>query len=136
MKYLDQGTRKIITENLNSISQVSPSRASYSKKGGVGGHENSGEITGPQGLSTEATTLCPPVKLEREQGQEGQRWLAQATCSALSLPETAAGKSQEKLNTFSFAAAAVILGCLLALKGPDVLRYWYVTERALSHFFG
>lgn len=32
MKYLDQGTRKIITENLNSISQVSPSRASYSKK--------------------------------------------------------------------------------------------------------
>ena len=77
-----------------------------------------------------------PVKLEREQGQEGQRWLAQATCSALSLPETAAGKSQEKLNTFSFAAAAVILGCLLALKGPDVLRYWYVTERALSHFFG
>ena len=44
MKYLDQGTRKIITENLNSISQVSPSRASYSKKkkkkkGGGGGHE-------------------------------------------------------------------------------------------------
>lgn len=77
-----------------------------------------------------------PVKLEREHRQEGQRWLAQATCSALSLPETAAGKSQGKLNKFSFAAAAVILGCLLALKGPDVLRYWYVTERALSHFFG
>lgn len=77
-----------------------------------------------------------PVKLEREQRQEGQRWLAQATCSALSLPETATGKSQGKLNKFSFAAAAVILGSLLALKGPDVLRYWYVTERALSHFFG
>lgn len=37
---------------------------------------------------------------------------------------------EQKLNRFSFAAAAVILGCLLSLKGPDVLRYWYVMERA------
>lgn len=42
---------------------------------------------------------------------------------------------RKKLNRFSFAAAAVILGCLSALKGPDVLRYWYVMERALSYLF-
>lgn len=42
---------------------------------------------------------------------------------------------EEKLNKFSPAAAAVILGSLLALKGPDVLRHWYVTERALYYFF-
>lgn len=76
MKYLDQGTRKIITENLNSISQVSPSRASYSKKkkkrAGVGGHENSGEITGPQDLSTEVTTLCPHVCVWQGQGAGGR----------------------------------------------------------------
>lgn len=38
---------------------------------------------------------------------------------------------ERKLSKFSVAVAAVILGCLSALKGPDVLRYWYVMERAL-----
>ena len=51
MKYLDQGTRKIITENLNSISQVSQSRASYSKKKkkvGVGAMETVERLLGPR----------------------------------------------------------------------------------------